>query len=100
MAWFLYILFCDKKKYYVGITDNISRRLEQHRGKRSFYTKQFSNIELIYTEGFKTRKEAEIRETQIKGWSVAKKRALICNNFSELKKLSRSHKIGESHSRR
>ena len=75
--WILYILFCDKKTFYIGITDDLERRLKQHKLKQSFYTKKFSDIECVYTKEFDKRTEAEKREKQIKGWSIAKKKALI-----------------------
>jgi putative endonuclease len=90
MKYFVYILLCDQKTYYIGSTDNLERRLKEHQSKKSFYTKQFSDLKLIYTEGYETRLSAEKREFQIKGWSVAKKKALVDNDLDALKKLSRS----------
>jgi len=53
VVWFVYILLCDNRKFYVGLTDNLDRRLEQHRKKQSFYTRQFSIIDLVYNEKLK-----------------------------------------------
>ena len=89
MKYFLYILFCDQKTYYVGITNNLERRLNQHKNKKSFYTKQFSDVQLIYKEELKSKTLAEKRERQLKGWSIAKKRALINNDKVSLIKLSK-----------
>ncbi|MBI4708584.1 MAG: GIY-YIG nuclease family protein [Candidatus Portnoybacteria bacterium] len=91
--WTLYILFCDQKTFYVGITDNIQRRLRQHLNKESFYTKKFSDLELIHTENFATRKEAENREKQIKGWCAAKKKALIKGDKETLIRLSKCREV-------
>lgn len=88
--WFLYILFCDRKTFYVGMTDNLERRIYQHKQKQSLFTKKFSTIELTYFEQYLTRKEAEKREKQIKGWSIAKKKALIQGNKELLIKLSKA----------
>ena len=87
--------FCNQKTFYVGITDNVERRLRQHKNKESFFTKKFSDLELVYTEKFTTRKEAEKREKQIKGWSIAKKNALITNDKEKLVKLSKCREIGD-----
>ena len=95
MVWFVYILLCDNRKFYIGMTDNLERRIEQHKKKQSFYTRQFSSIEPVCIEKYKTRKEAEHREAQLKGWSVAKKKALIEGNIPSLIKLSKSTGIGE-----
>lgn len=92
MSYFVYILFCNQKTLYTGSTDNLERRLNEHESKKSFYTKQFSHIELVYKEVCKDRKEAEKRELQIKGWSVAKKKALINGNKELLKKLCKGTK--------
>lgn len=71
------------------MTDNIDRRLLEHRNKKSFYTKQFSDLKLVYQEEFMVKLQAEIREKQLKGWSVAKKKALIDNNKDILIQLSK-----------
>ena len=88
MPYFIYILLCNQKTYYVGITDNLERRLNEHKSKKSFYTKQFSDIELVYTEKVKNKITAEKRELQIKGWSNAKKKALIQGDIKKLVRLS------------
>ncbi|MFA5175598.1 MAG: GIY-YIG nuclease family protein [Patescibacteria group bacterium] len=93
--WFIYILFCDQKTFYVGMTDNIERRFLEHKNGYSNFTKKFSDIQLVYTENFTTRNKAESRERQIKGWSIAKKKALIIGDKNLLKKLSKSTGIGE-----
>ncbi|HAT68690.1 MAG: hypothetical protein A2481_00085 [Candidatus Yonathbacteria bacterium RIFOXYC2_FULL_47_9] len=90
MSYFVYILFCDQRTFYTGSTDNLERRIKEHKSKKSFYTKQFSDIELVYQEVCKDKREAEKREFQIKGWGAAKKKALIDGNKELLKKLSKS----------
>ncbi len=87
--WYVYILFCDNKSYYVGMTDNLDRRIDQHKKGKSFYTKQFSDIQLVYSEKQSSKAAAEKRELQIKKWSVAKKKALINGDLELLKKLSK-----------
>ena len=95
MNWTVYILLCDQKTFYVGMTDNVERRLTEHKSKKSFFTKKFSELELVYQENCETRNEAELREQQIKKWSVAKKKALILGNKALLVKLSKSLESGE-----
>lgn len=75
--WFVYLLLCDQKIFYVGITPDLESRLKEHRSKESFFTKKFSDIQLVYCEKYPDRYEAAKRERQLKGWSVAKKRLLI-----------------------
>ena len=92
--WYVYILLCDQKTYYVGQTDDIDRRLAQHKHKESFFTKKFSDLQLVYTEQLSSRSSAERREVQLKKWSVAKKKALIAGDKMKLVKLSKGHKAG------
>ena len=89
-SWSIYILFCDQKTYYVGITEDVERRLKQHQRKESFWTKKFSDIKLVYKEKYPIRAQAERREIQLKKWSAAKKNALINGNKELLKELSKS----------
>lgn len=90
-----YILFCDKKTFYVGMTDNLERRIIEHKNHYSKYTKKFSDIQLVYSENFENKTAAENRERQLKGWSFAKKKALIDNDKGLLIKLSKSTGVGE-----
>ncbi|MBI5614023.1 GIY-YIG nuclease family protein [Candidatus Gottesmanbacteria bacterium] len=90
MSWFVYILFCDQKTYYVGLTHNTSARTLSHQRKKNIATKEFSDIKLVYQEKYKTRIEAERREKQLKGWTVAKKKALISGKLALLIKLSKN----------
>lgn len=93
MRWFVYILFCDKKTYYIGLTHDLEQRLKSHKSKQNIATKEFSYLELVFTEEYKTRKEAEKREQQLKRWTVAKKKALIEGNLELLKQLSKTQSV-------
>ena len=75
--WYVYMLFCDEKTFYVGMTDDVEKRLAQHVNKKSFFTKKFSRIELTYCEKYNNKSEAANREQQLKGWSRAKKQMLL-----------------------
>jgi putative endonuclease len=75
--WTVYLLLCDQKIIYTGLTDNFERRFEEHKSKTSRFTKQFSDLRLIHREDFNTEAEAAKREKEIKGWSRNKKLALI-----------------------
>lgn len=88
--FYLYILKCDRKYYYVGITNNIKRRLREHRERKNKFTKRYSTFELIYKEEYGTRKDAKNRERQLKKWSRKKKKVLIKGNIKELINLSKS----------
>lgn len=75
--WHVYLLLCDQKTFYVGISDDPSERLSEHRAGRSLFTKQSSDIKFVYCENYPGKHRAALRERQIKGWAHAKKQMLI-----------------------
>lgn len=75
--WYVYMLFCDEKTYYVGITTDLEKRVREHRNKESFFTKKFSHIQPIYCEKYNNQIQAAQREQQLKGWSRTKKQMLV-----------------------
>jgi len=93
--WYIYILLCDQKTYYVGLSHNPYKRLISHKGKYNIATKEFSDLELVYTKNFATRADASKRETQLKKWSHAKKKALIEGDTAELVRLSKTRSLVE-----
>jgi putative endonuclease len=69
MKHFVYILrslACDR--IYIGSTSNIQRRLSEHNDGRTISTKKFRPWRIIYSELYVTKKEALIREKQLKKW--------------------------------
>lgn len=89
--WYVYILRCDESIYYVGMTNNIERRISEHKSKLSSYTKRFQLIELVYFETHLSENSAAKREKQIKKWSRAKKEALIRQDYELLRSLSKGN---------
>jgi putative endonuclease len=98
MRWFVYILFCDKKTFYIGLTHDVEQRLKSHKAKQNIATKEFSYLELVFSEEHKTRGSAEKREQQLKRWTVAKKKVLIAGNLELLKQLSKSRSVLKNNS--
>ncbi|MEK7553648.1 MAG: GIY-YIG nuclease family protein [Patescibacteria group bacterium] len=67
--FYIYIIKSLKtKKYYIGSSSNIEKRLKQHNSYRVKSTKSFVPWELIYTESFTNRNIAVKREQQLKNW--------------------------------
>jgi len=99
MPWFVYVLFCDQKTYYAGLTSDVKERFKSHNRKENIATKEFSDVKLVYTEEYPTRQLAEKREKQLKGWTVAKKKALILGNLTLLKQLSKTRERVEGNSK-
>lgn len=54
------------KKSYVGMTDNLERRLNEHNQGKSMFTKKFIPWEVIYKEDFEERFQARNREKYFK----------------------------------
>jgi fumarate reductase flavoprotein subunit len=93
MASFVYIVQCADNSYYVGSTNNIEQRLEEHNsGKYQGYTSKRLPVKMLWFQEFTTILEAAVSERQIKGWSRAKKEALIRGDFNSLIELSKSKK--------
>lgn len=90
-SYFVYILKCNDGSYYTGVTNNIIRRLSEHESGRSegAYTASRRPVQLVYAEEFGYILNAIAREKNIKGWSRAKKEALIAQRLDDLKKLSK-----------
>jgi len=73
--FFVYIIQSQKQgTYYVGVTDNIERRLFEHNHGKSIYTRSKGPWVLVYQERHNSRSEAMKREFEIKS---KKKRAYI-----------------------
>jgi putative endonuclease len=73
----VYLLQCEDGSIYTGITNDLKRRLEQHKkGKGGAYTASHKAKEMIHTEIFGTKGEALKREAEIKRWPRKEKIAL------------------------
>ena len=89
MSYFVYILRTSSNTLYVGQTNNLKKRIKEHKNKTSKsakYMRYFKTFELIYSESYKTRTGAMQREHQLKSWSRAEKEAIISGYSKILKK--------------
>lgn len=91
LSAFVYILVCADGHYYVGSTrGTLERRVAEHNhGTYGGYTKSRRPVSLAYAQEFDRVEDAIQAERQIKGWSRAKKKALIAGDFELLVRLSR-----------
>ena len=69
------------------MTDNLKRRLKEHRSGVGHFTSYNPPTKILYSESFPNKFEAAAREKQIKGWTRAKKLALAQRDLVLLKKL-------------
>ena len=90
MPFWVYVLRCADGSYYTGHTDNLEARIGQHQsGLLPGWTHTRRPVELAYAAEFSTREQALSSERQIKGWSRAKKEALIDGDWDRLSTLAR-----------
>ncbi|MFX7922675.1 GIY-YIG nuclease family protein, partial [Acinetobacter baumannii] len=83
-----YMLHCRGGAYYVGHTDDLDHRIAQHHtGSIPGFTSSRLPVALIWSQEFATRIEALDAERQIKGWSRAKKMALIRSDWDDVARL-------------
>ena len=76
VEWLVYILQCNDKSYYVGITNNLQKRLKKHKeGKGSQFLKRKGKLPftLVLTEFYDTPQSARHRERYLKKLNKEKK---------------------------
>jgi putative endonuclease len=75
--YYVYVIESDEGTLYFGSTNDLKRRLSEHKNRKSFATKG-SNWELIYYEAYASESDARRREQRIKdygqAWNQLKKR--------------------------
>jgi putative endonuclease len=76
--YFVYILSSRSRTLYIGVTNNLNRRLHEHReGTADSFTKQYSIHRLVYFERFQYIDNAIAREKYLKHFTRAEKLALV-----------------------
>ncbi len=91
MGAYVYILRCNDGRYYVGSTRaGLERRVAEHNsGTYGGFTRSRRPVKLVYYGEFDRIGDAIAAERQLKGWSRAKKEALIRRDLEALKRLAR-----------
>jgi putative endonuclease len=76
--FYVYILFNQSRTLYIGVTNDLIRRMDEHRRKlvRGF-TAKYNITQLAYYETYPSARSAIEREKQLKGWKRERKVALI-----------------------
>ena len=89
--FWVYMVQCTDASYYIGITNDVARRLWEHNEgiDRHCYTFTRRPVRLVYSTDFDKPNQAIAWEKQIKGWSRKKKQALVNGDFQLVKRLSR-----------
>ncbi len=92
--FYLYILKCRDNTYYIGHTDDIEKRIAQHKAGTfsTCYTKNRLPVEVVCIKEFGSRYEALCAERKIKKWSRKKKEAYINDDWELISELSKRRK--------
>ncbi len=77
--YWVYMLRCCDGKYYVGVTNDITYRIDQHQNgtNKKAFTHKRRPVTLVYSAQFRDINEAIAWEKQLKGWGRKKKEALM-----------------------
>ena len=88
-TYWIYILKCSDGSFYTGSTSNLEKRISEHQnGLIKGYTFKRLPVKLVFSEYFEDVYYAISAERQIKGWTRAKKKALINGDFKLLHELA------------
>ncbi len=91
MTFWAYMLHCAGGSFYVGHTDDLERRIAEHEtGVLPGFTRNHRPVKLVWSDAFPSRYEALSAERKIKGWSRAKKLALIRGDWGEISRLAKN----------
>jgi putative endonuclease len=89
-VYYVYMLRCIDGTFYVGMTNDITRRYDEHCAGRhqTCYTHTRRPLRLVYAGEFDRVDEAIAFEKRLKGWSHKKKRAFADQDWPLLKRLA------------
>ena len=88
--FYVYLLRCGDGSYYAGQTDNLDVRMMQHNVGEIGYTSTRKPVQWVWQGEFESREGAIAFEQQVKGWSRAKKEALIAGDWTKIQELAKS----------
>jgi putative endonuclease len=88
------MLLCADGSFYVGITNNVEKRLWQHNNgeDEASYTYERRPVRLVHVSEFRSVFDAIAWEKHLKGWSRAKKRALIREDWQGIHRIVRDER--------
>jgi len=94
MPYAIYILKCSDGSYYTGSTKDLDARVQEHQtgAHADAYTFNRRPVELVWNEIVETYPEAFQWEHKIKGWSRAKKEALIRGNIEGIHQIVKAER--------
>ena len=94
--FFVYIVSSNSKRIYIGMTNDLDRRLYEHKHKLiKGFTAKYNMDKLVYYEVFSSVQQAIDRETQLKGWLRERKINLIESLNPSWKDLSENWQLDQ-----
>jgi LAO/AO transport system kinase len=85
--FFVYMLRCSDGSFYVGHTDELERRVAEHRaGEGAAHTRTRLPVDLVWMQETAGRDEALAAEKRVQGWSRAKKEALVRGDWGAIQR--------------
>lgn len=95
--YYVYILLCTDNTYYTGVTDDLETRFLYHQNGQNpnSYTYNKRPVEIVFYTEFNDINQAIAFEKQLKGWSRAKKEAIINGEWEKFAE-SGEKKVPES----
>ena len=97
--YYVYMLLCSDDSFYVGISNDPDLRTAQHNEgiDEKCYTFRRRPVKLAWCEDFREVLDAIACEKRLKGWSRAKKRALMRGDWAAIHAIVREErKVRES----
>jgi predicted GIY-YIG superfamily endonuclease len=97
-TYYVYIFKCSNKAYYVGLTNNLLLRFQEHLDGiyTNCHTYDKRPLTLLYYETIPFQKEATEREKQLKSWSRKKKEALVARDYHKLQLLAECQNLSHN----
>lgn len=78
MPYFVYIVSSKSNTLYVGVTNNLEKRIYEHKNKLiPGFTSKYNINRLVYFQEFRNINDAILDEKKVKGWTRKKKMELI-----------------------
>jgi predicted GIY-YIG superfamily endonuclease len=94
MSFSAYMLHCRGGAFYTGHTEDLEIRLTQYQaGEVRSFRANLLPVELVWSQEFPTRIEALEAERRIRGWSRAKKMALIRGDWDAISRLAKGKTV-------
>jgi putative endonuclease len=90
-TYYVYIMASRSRVLYVGVTNDLVRRTNEHKRGLGGFTSRYRITRLVYFEEFADIRDAIAREKKIKGWVRVKKTRLIDSRNPTWEDLSSSY---------